>query len=101
MLISLASCSGNSVKLNKLEDKEEEMLRWLLLENREVEKSVLEKLLSIKVESNEFRSLLSKGFIMIRAERRVDINNWSTVYWYGIHPNYRKILEEFLFRLTD
>jgi len=88
-------------KLNKLEDKEKEMLRWLLLENREVEKTVLEQLLGIKVESNEFRNLLNKGFIMIRTERRVNLGNWSTVFWYGIHPNYRKILEESLFGVGD
>lgn len=88
-------------KLNKLEDKEEGMLRWLLLENKEVEKTALEKLLGIKVESDEFRNLLEKGFIMIRTERRVDVGNWSTVFWYGIHPNYRKILEESLFGVAD
>ncbi|HEC67171.1 MAG TPA: hypothetical protein ENI23_17985 [bacterium] len=88
-------------KLNKLEDKEKKMLRWLLLENKEVEKTVLEKLLSIKVESNEFRNLLDKGFLMVRTEKRVCIGNWSTVLWYGIHPNYRKILEEFLFGMRD
>ena len=88
-------------KCDELNDKENEILKWLLLENRQVNDDILKRLGGITSGTNEFRKLCDYGFVIRTIEEQHHIGTTVDVAWYMIHPNYRDILEEFLFRPMD
>lgn len=88
-------------KLNNLKDKEKDILRWLLLENREVDESTLQRFQGVRPISDEFRNLCDYGFIAQKREQRYDIARPYSVPWFKIHPNYRDILENLLFEARE
>ena len=89
-------------KVSDLTEKEREILHFLLLENREVDTGTLNEFYNIPANSDEIHNLCNRyGFIAQRIERKYDIGNWINVFWYKIHPNYREILEDLLFKTQD
>lgn len=89
-------------KVSDLTEEEREILHFLLLENREVDAGTLNEFYNVPANSDEIRNLCNRyGFIAQRIEQKYDIGNWINVFWYKIHPNYREILEDLLFKTQD
>lgn len=88
-------------KLNALTDKELEILQRLLLENRRISEETLTELLGINGTNEAIQNLWSRyGFLMMEKESL----SWMRMrdrYWFEIHPNYRDILEELLFKTEE
>jgi len=87
-------------KLNALKDKEREILERLLIENRRVDEGALADLLGISADkSEEIRNLERRyGFIRKQAERFHNRGRAYDIHSFEIHPNYREILEELVFK---
>ncbi len=89
-------------KVSDLTEKEREILHFLLLENREVDAGTLNEFYNVPANSDEIRNLCNRyGFMAQRIEQKYDIGNWINVFWYKIHPNYREVLEDLLFKTQE
>jgi len=89
-------------KLNALTDKEREILERLLLENRRVNEGTLAELLGISGKNEQIHNLWSRyGFVKMETEYRHDIGRAYDIHWFEIHPNYKNILEELLFKTKE
>ena len=86
-------------KLNALKPKEREILEWLLIENRRVDDGAL-ALLGIKAKkSEEIRNLERRyGFVRKETDRLHNMGRAYDIHSFEIHPNYRPILEELVFK---
>lgn len=89
-------------KLNALTDKEREIIQRLLLENRRVSEVTLVELLGISAISKEIHNLWSRyGLITMEKEQFYSGEKIRDRHWFEIHPNYRDILEELLFKTKE
>ena len=89
-------------RLNALTDKEREILRSLLLENRRIREVTLVELLHISPISKEIHNLWSRyGFVKMEKEQFYSGGKIRDRYWFEIHPNYKDILEELLFKTKE
>ena len=89
-------------KLNELTDKELQILKWILLENRKVSGKTLVDLFNIYPMNPEIINLCGPvGFVKMEKEQFYSLGKIQDRYWFEIHPNYRDILEELLFRAKD
>lgn len=89
-------------KLSDLTAEERKILHFLLLENREVDAGTLNELYNVPANSDVIRNLCNRyGFVAQRIEQLYDVGNWIKVFWYKIHPNYRDLLENLLFKTQD
>ncbi len=90
-------------KLNMLTDKERQILKSLLLENRRISEATLLELLGISVVDKKIHNLWSRyGFVKMEKEQFYGSGGKiQNRYSFEIHPHYREILEELLFKTKE
>ena len=84
-------------KIQKLGDRERQILEYLLLENRRVTEHELVTTHKVHQQSPEIKGLCQYGFLEQSTSQYSSMARTHSIFWYQIHPNYRQILEEVIF----